>query len=951
MSRALTTSLVALLLAPAAAGGQGADPADEALRLLGAWAALEPDAHASVFAGLAGAALAFGAIAPSTPASGVLDALAPLLDAHAIAARALAGEFPSPPGAEVLGPARDALAAIEAWQRPGLGEALEMTAFAVPDGWGRSEAGADAHPLLRALAAQPRPAAAQALPPMPHFPDLGAALEALALALGAPPSEELRRDIAAFQDLPAGAQAALQRIVEAHIFLLRAVGLAYDGFDPAREPTPGEPGFDLGLLMAARGRVAAEVLEAAPALPCIPGQLRRQVPAVGFIDLSCDSGPPYEQDVALIIDAGGDDIYLNNAGGAMLSLETIAGHSLGAALLVDLAGHDRYLGNGGRSRALNGGASIGAGFLFDFAGDDFYEAAAGDHGGVNGGAFLGSGFLFDAGGNDSYSGAVPRIAGAPRNGGVNGATAFGAGFLFDGGGHDAYSGSVSGSGGVNGGALQGTAMLLDLGGNDTYAGVVTRGAVNGAADSVASGVLLDLGGADTYQGDVLDDGVANGAGLYARGLLLDAEGNDSYLGRIAGDGAANGAGFLGSGLLVDAAGNDTYDARAARGALNGAALLGQGLLVDRDGDDGYAGALGGDGGVNGGALFGLGVLVDGAGTNRFAGTALGAAGVNGGAGGLALLAIDLASLVPAGQLVVPGLGLPGGVGVLLAGPGDDTYASNGTTQGAGSSYGVGVLMDPGGSNRYAAGPGGLAQGAGQGVGLGVLLDRGSGSRFDLLAGATGQGAGLQGVGLLLQPEGRLPEDVLPTVYAAAPGASRASGRGAGVGLLLDAGDILFEGLRPLLTCPQGEEVPQPVPELLAVCLPDRSTRQPVVHPLTGEPLDNLTKPGISCAGVTFGALPPRELPGPVPVPVPPVPVCPVNWPDIIFDRMGPEAGGAAKGWMASGNLEASTSGGLAALVGRDITGGQASALPARAKAVIAEFDHACDLGCRFAKSL
>lgn len=80
----------------------------------------------------------------------------------------------------------------------------------------------------------------------------------------------------------------------------------------------------------------------------------------------------YRDDVALLVDAGGDDIYLNNAGGSNLHGGLCAIDVNGAAL-VDLKGDDQYPGI--RGCGARGGAFGGAGLLLDAAGDDTYGGA------------------------------------------------------------------------------------------------------------------------------------------------------------------------------------------------------------------------------------------------------------------------------------------------------------------------------------------------------------------------------------------------------------------------------------------------------------------------------------------------------------------------------------------------------------------------------------------------
>lgn len=280
------------------------------------------------------------------------------------------------------------------------------------------------------------------------------------------------------------------------------------------------------------------------------------------VDLST-SDTVYEQDYVLQVDIGGDDVYLNNAGGSGVDVEAcpealaengymaLPAPSTGtrAAVLLDLGGDDTY-GDplDPRSCGANGGAWHGVGVLVDTAGQDTYAA---NGYGANGGGHAGAGLLLDVLGADVYRAA---------NVGTNGGGAYGGiGTLVDGGGWDRYE---AGSRGTNGGAShQATGLLLDFSGSDTY----------------------EAGGSGTNGGAHQEDlGI-----LETRGILIDLLGEDTYRAR---SGGVNGGGTHdGVGFLFDTEGNDTYQA-TARGANGGGATGGQGVLVDVLGDDVYEGA-------------------------------------------------------------------------------------------------------------------------------------------------------------------------------------------------------------------------------------------------------------------------------------------------------------------------------------------------------------------------
>jgi hypothetical protein len=159
----------------------------------------------------------------------------------------------------------------------------------------------------------------------------------------------------------------------------------------------------------------------------------------------------------LVIDVGGDDLYLNNAGGSNTLGQCIDIFGPGVGAAFDFDGHDQYVS--GRGCGINGGAAIGAGFLFDGAGDDTYftDPEDGNKGTNGGGSTLGLGFLRDLSGDDSYT-----AGGWGTNGG---GWIGGMGVLRDEAGNDVYDVSFDG---VNGGGSIGVGLLQDLGGHDLY---------------------------------------------------------------------------------------------------------------------------------------------------------------------------------------------------------------------------------------------------------------------------------------------------------------------------------------------------------------------------------------------------------------------------------------------------------------------------------------------------
>ncbi|MGB0653523.1 MAG: hypothetical protein ACPGQL_10020 [Thermoplasmatota archaeon] len=301
-----------------------------------------------------------------------------------------------------------------------------------------------------------------------------------------------------------------------------------------------------------------------------------------------------ESKVVLLLDAGGDDVYNNNAGGNIihplpsswncLPHQVVGYWSMGrAAAAVDIGGgNDLYnpiaQDGGGGGCGITGAGYFGVGFLFDDLGNDRYN---GERRGMNGGAYRGGiGFLLDGFGNDRYYGGD-----VGANGGAGGVLFFtteyvragGIGTLIDGQGTDRYHAWAQG---VNGGAhMAGLGFLADLRGNDQYR--IVAGPADGIRPMAFIENALTLAGmapaADATFG-------ANGGGdIGGAGFLFDRRGDDLY---VAGSNGANGGGSRGgSGFLYDVEGNDGY-AAGGHGA-NGGGHAGTGLLWDAGGRDHY----------------------------------------------------------------------------------------------------------------------------------------------------------------------------------------------------------------------------------------------------------------------------------------------------------------------------------------------------------------------------
>lgn len=434
------------------------------------------------------------------------------------------------------------------------------------------------------------------------------------------------------------------------------------------------------------------------------------------------------------------------------------------------------------------------------------------------------------------------------------------------------------------------------------------------AGILGSGFLLDASGDDAYS--VASPGmvVATGSAHIGSGFLVDGGGNDSYRALLGAGGITTGSGSLGDGFLIDLSGNDVYDSRSASaGAFQGSGGIGSGTLIDLAGDDTYYGSAKGGAAINGGAQVGRGLLLDPAGDNRFEGHAtihpvLGVAfpAVNGAGHGVRLVAVGVTDLMPGLAAGVPIVGL----GVLLAGPGDDAYFTEGSGQGAGTRYTAGLLVDVGGANTYVANGTGIAQGAGAAGGVGILHDAGRQTDLMLLENVVGQGTGLQGVGIL-----RRTDPVGVTTYAAEGGAIPSKVSGAGMGLRIDTGVFTLLGTLPDIECQPGREVHahDDGGRRFRACGPEDAEPHGVINPSTGAPLGNAPKPGVGCGGL-----------GP----------CEETTGALLGDR--------AVDWLDRGHVTTTTRGGFLQLAGRDAATGAAVHWQ---QVTVASFDDSCELGC------
>jgi len=369
---------------------------------------------------------------------------------------------------------------------------------------------------------------------------------------GVPVSPAMLAELQALLGLPADlrdAVAVLARATVASSHMARAA------FEPAHGlVTEGNAGdVDWALALQALRLKLAAVDAALPVLQAHAGGLDAG-PVVDICgSLAIDAGSDahtYACNYTLLLDLGGDDTYLGNAGGT---------HTIYASPLhIDVAGNDRYLSRVVDHTAVTGGAVSGVGTLIDVQGDDTYDTSGEEGSGQNGGVQGGVGFLADLGGKD-----LVKATGLLHSG-VNGAAWIGHGTLLLQGGDDEVRAWTEGAGSLNGAGLLGTGLVVGLGGSRIFhaedGGQPFGGAANGAGVGGGLGTLLDRGGDTRYEALMGGRSAsANGGGRAGFGVLMDlGGGDDAYLARAAEGSALNGRGLDATGLLFDDGGTDTY---------------------------------------------------------------------------------------------------------------------------------------------------------------------------------------------------------------------------------------------------------------------------------------------------------------------------------------------------------------------------------------------------------
>ncbi len=287
-------------------------------------------------------------------------------------------------------------------------------------------------------------------------------------------------------------------------------------------------------------------------------RLEYESPA-GLIKVSGKGNDEHNEDAVFLIDLGGDDVYVNNAGGVCNLKQAVC-------LCIDHAGDDDYISYKGRY--MQGFGHLGTGMLIDLSGDDRYMAghfsqAAG---------IMGVGVIWDKEGDDQYIGQTFG----------QGAGMFGLGMLLDDAGEDFYDIASLGQGAAT---TLGLGILSDLTDDDRYHLAVGRD-----KDSLGGMPGYGQGGALSFrhypwEGELTPYGGA--------GMLIDARGNDRY--RTKGWCDQGGSYIMSLGALVDYEGNDHYSAHTGQGS---GIHITNAILVDRKGHDVYEGKFrcGGSGG-------------------------------------------------------------------------------------------------------------------------------------------------------------------------------------------------------------------------------------------------------------------------------------------------------------------------------------------------------------------
>lgn len=390
-------------------------------------------------------------------------------------------------------------------------------------------------------------------------------------------------------------------------------------------------GADLTALFQATANLASlvEQIDWSAASQGTATSLRMNTSAGAIVLQGTEDNIYTEDNIAILIDLGGNDTYNTPAGATSSPTQPLG-------LLVDLGGNDTYQyeaapdpqdqeawlpsdaggrfsptlpvqsGNGPVSLSntpRQGAGRLGAGLLFDFGnGQDQYTSLRMSQGT----GLMGAGLLFDQGGNDTY-----RAEALSQGAGV-----LGTGVLVDAGASEDQNTYEIWHAGQGFGGAGGAGLLLSHAGDDTYTAAPATGLTDvlyfspgdrgqsnqSLAQGTGSGVLppddrnpnrqalgggfgalVDTAGDDTYTAGTHAQGAGQRFGI---GVLADLSGNDTYTARLQAQGTGDTAGY---GILLEGLGNDQYnqEGRQLSALMGHGNNLGAGFLLDRHGNDAY----------------------------------------------------------------------------------------------------------------------------------------------------------------------------------------------------------------------------------------------------------------------------------------------------------------------------------------------------------------------------
>lgn len=308
----------------------------------------------------------------------------------------------------------------------------------------------------------------------------------------------------------------------------------------------------------------------------------------------------YTEDCAVLIDFGGDDVYLNNAGSTSPT-------GYGAAILFDLSGNDTYRGDD----FVQGTGFGGIGALIDISGNDNYSARHYSQGTALGGYSI----FHEGGGDDTYSADL----------GGQCCAIFGASVFREAGGNDTYRVQSMGQAFAS---TYGVALMYEQDGHDTYRAGGKYGFYNPVDSACAQGaamgmriwpptdkltvyggiaLLSDAKGNDNYIGYSFVQGASY---IFSLGMIVDSDGDDFY----SGESYVQGSGcHLSAGVLVDKTGNDIYKVSNVGGGFS--LDRSAGVLFDYEGNDIY---YGGHEACGAGVKpWGVGIFVDASGNDTY----------------------------------------------------------------------------------------------------------------------------------------------------------------------------------------------------------------------------------------------------------------------------------------------------------------------------------------------